>query len=275
MELGPLQATAVQGGDINQAFRLSGEGVDLFIKVNRAERLPMFEAERVGLDTIRASRSIRVPEVRACGRSGSHAYLALEYIELVGSPSPEAFAPALAAMHACSGRQFGFAGDNTIGSTPQVNSPSDDWIDFWRHRRLGYQLELAAQNRFDAALLDAGARLQESLEAFFGAYRPRPSLLHGDLWSGNQAADAEANPVIFDPACYFGDHEADLAMMELFGAPGERFFSIYAECFPIDSGYALRRDLYNLYHILNHAILFGGAYPARALRLMHKLLAQI
>jgi fructosamine-3-kinase len=100
-------------------------------------------------------------------------------------------------------------------------------------------------------------------------------LLHGDLWSGNQGADSSGNPVIYDPACYYGDHEVDLAMMELFGSPGERFFAVYRERFPIDADYPLRRDLYNLYHLLNHANLFGGAYAAQSLRVIDRLLAQL
>ena len=101
------------------------------------------------------------------------------------------------------------------------------------------------------------------------------SLLHGDLWSGNYGADSDGNPVVYDPACYYGDHEADLAMMELFGSPGARFFAAYREHFPIDDGYPLRRDLYNLYHLLNHANLFGGGYARQSQRLIERLLAQI
>ena len=110
------------------------------------------------------------------------------------------------------------------------------------------------------------------LPAFFAAYRPRASLLHGDLWSGNQGADRDGNPVIYDPACYYGDHEADLAMMELFCNPGERFFAAYRELFPIDAGYPLRRDLYNLYHLLNHANLFGGGWAGQAQGVIDRLL---
>ena len=121
-------------------------------------------------------------------------------------------------------------------------------------------------------MIDAGRRLAEVLDDFFVDYRPRASLLHGDLWGGNQAADAAGNPVIYDPACYYGDHEADLAMMELFGNPGERFFAAYRERFPIDPGYRRRRDLYNLYHVLNHANLFGGGYGAQAGRMIERLL---
>ena len=113
------------------------------------------------------------------------------------------------------------------------------------------------------------------LGSFFESYSPEPSLMHGDLWGGNQSADSAGNPVIYDPACYYGDHEADLAMMELFGSPGDRFFSAYREVFPIDNGYSVRRELYNLYHILNHAYLFGGGYNAQARRMVDRLLSQL
>jgi fructosamine-3-kinase len=211
----------------------------------------MFEAERAGLDAINASNAIRVPEVYQTGCQGDEAYIVMEYIELSGRAQPERLAQALAAMHHCCHPRFGFDCDNTIGSTPQRNTYSDDWVEFWRLHRLGFQLGLAERNGFDADLIDAGHRLVEALGNFFIDYRPRASLLHGDLWSGNQAADAAGNPVIYDPACYYGD---------------------YRERFPIDPGYRRRRDLYNLYHVLNHANLFGGGYGAQALRMIELLL---
>lgn len=268
-----IQAIPLHGGDINQAFRLKFGAHQFFVKVNRADLLPMFVAEKTGLEAIRRSRTIRAPEVFMTGRQGDCAYIVMEYIELGGPFDAGSFATALAAMHGCFHDRFGFESDNTIGSTPQPNQYSDDWIDFWCRHRLGFQLDLAEQNGFDARLIDAGKSLAENLENFFTGYQPRPSLLHGDLWSGNQGADLEGNPVIYDPACYYGDHEADLAMMELFGHPGERFFAVYHEHFPIDAGYSQRRELYNLYHILNHANLFGAGYAARALSLIERLAA--
>ncbi len=268
--------TPVGGGDINRALKLAAAGETLFVKYNRADRLAMFEAESRGLEAIAASASIRVPRPLATGTCDDIAYLALEFIELRGSPRPDALAIALAAMHACRADAFGFEGDNTIGSTPQSNRWTADWLEFWREQRLGAQLRLGAENgRFGRELLESGARLGEGLAALFGNYRPQPALLHGDLWSGNWSADSAGRPVIYDPACYYGDHEADLAMMELFGHPGERFFSVYHERFAIDQGYEWRRDLYNLYHLLNHANLFGGGYAARSLSVIRSLLSAI
>jgi len=267
-----LCLVAMAGGDINRAFRLEGDGHRYFVKLNNAALEAMFIAERRGLEALRQSGAIRVPEVYLTGREGRYAYIVMEYIDLAGRADGERLARALAALHACTQPRFGFECDNTIGSSPQPNPPSDDWIEFWRESRLGFQLQLARDNGLDAALVERGWRLAECLSRFFSGYRPRPSLLHGDLWSGNQGADRAGNPVIFDPACYYGDHETDLAMMELFGHPGERFFAAYHECFPIDDGYPLRRDLYNLYHVLNHANLFGGDYPAQARAMIDRLL---
>lgn len=270
---GDTEVTPMPGGNINQAFRLELGEARFFVKVNRAELLPMFTAEEAGLDAIRGSRTIRVPEVYMTGCEADCAYIVLEYIELGGRSDAGRLAAALAAMHGNFNGQFGFHCDNTIGSTPQPNRFTDDWVEFWRQHRLGFQLQLAATNGLDASLIDVGYRLAEKLHPFFDGYQPRPSLLHGDLWSGNQGFDVQGNPVIYDPACYYGDHQADLAMMELFGPPGERFFTSYAERFPIDAGYPIRRDLYNLYHILNHANLFGGGYVAQARHMIERLMA--
>ena len=166
----------------------------------------------------------------------------------------------------------------------QSNRPSDltgillDGVDKLQHicwRHLDPDCSATVADDFDREVQQLAQQYFKDLDKFFDAYHPRPSLLHGDLWSGNYGGDLHGEPVIYDPACYYGDHEADLAMMELFGHPGERFFAIYAEMFPIDPGYSLRRELYNLYHILNHALMFGGAYEAQALRMTNKLLAQV
>jgi fructosamine-3-kinase len=274
-KLGRLEAIPVSGGDINSAYRLSDGQHQFFIKINNRERLPMFEAELHGLDEIRRSNSIRAPRAIVCGITGSKAFIVMEYLELSGRPDPVRLAQQLATMHLCTQDQFGFAIDNTIGSTPQINGFSRDWAGFWRQNRLGYQLSLVKNNAYGKELFDAGMRLNEQVSNFFSDYTPVASLLHGDLWGGNQGADSAGNPVIYDPACYYGDHEADLAMMELFGSPGESFFSAYREVFPIDDGYSVRRELYNLYHILNHAYLFGGGYNAQARRMVDRLLSQL
>ena len=272
---GKVRAIPLAGGDINRAFRLESSAGCYFVKVNSADLESMFVAERRGLEAIRDCAAIRVPRVYQTGCAAGFAYIVLEYIELAAVPAADRLARALAAMHACRQPRYGFDIDNTIGSTPQVNRCSDDWVEFWREQRLEYQLALAQQNGLPTRLLDSGRRLAQELGRFFESYRPQASLLHGDLWSGNYAADSCGDPVVYDPACYYGDHEADLAMMELFGNPGAGFFASYRERFPIDAGYPRRRDLYNLYHLLNHANLFGGGYTAQSQRIIDQLLAQL
>jgi protein-ribulosamine 3-kinase len=272
---GEVRATPVAGGNINRAYRLESGSFRFFVKLNRADREAMFVAERKGLEAICDSGAIRVPQVYLTGREGQYSYIAMEYIEMTASASSTQLAQALAAMHDCVHQQFGFHCDNTIGSTPQVNRLTGDWVDFWREHRLGFQLALARRNGLPPKLIDSGEKLAQELVRFFDSYRPCASLLHGDLWNGNWGADAVGSPVVYDPACYYGDHEADLAMMELFGNPGAHFFAVYREHFPIDPGYSSRRDLYNLYHLLNHANLFGGNYADQAQRVIEGLLRQL
>jgi fructosamine-3-kinase len=273
--LAAAQARPLAGGDINRTFRLDCGAERFFVKLNAAAREAMFAAERTGLETIQRSATIRVPAVYLTGSDGKYAYIVMEYIDLGGPLDPERLALALAAMHGCMHQRFGFHGDNTIGSSAQVNLWSGDWIEFWREHRLGAQLQLAQRNGLDRQLIDRGWQLAENLAPLFAGYLPRPSLLHGDLWSGNYSADSSGTPVIYDPACYYGDHEVDLAMMELFGNPGARFFDAYRDHFPIDGSYPARRDFYNLYHLLNHANLFGASYASRARQVIERLLAQL
>ena len=148
-------------------------------------------------------------------------------------------------------------------------------MEFYRRERLGFQLALAAQHGYRGQLQALGEQLLALLPAFFSTYRPVASLLHGDLWGGNHAATADGEPVIFDPAVYYGDREADLAMTELFGGFGEGFYRAYRVAWPLDPGYPVRKHLYNLYHVLNHLNLFGGGYATQAERLMRGLLAEV
>jgi protein-ribulosamine 3-kinase len=165
--------------------------------------------------------------------------------------------------------------DNFIGSTPQANTPSPDWVSFYRDHRLAFQRRLARYNGARAGLLDAVARLEAELGSFFQTHHPRAALLHGDLWSGNWGFLRDGSPALFDPAVYYGDREADIAMMELFGHPGADFFTAYNEMQPLDAGYPVRRDLYNLYHVLNHFNLFGGGYATQAEHMAQRLLAEL
>jgi fructosamine-3-kinase len=263
------------GGCINQAYTLAEGERRYFVKLNHASALDMFEAESEGLIALAAPAAIRVPQPICSGIAGKQSYLALEALDLTGRCDPGLLGHQLAMLHHTTQAQFGWHRENTIGSTPQHNRLHHDWVDFWRTQRLGFQLELARQQGIGSSAIDQGERLMEALPAFFTDYQPLPSLLHGDLWSGNVGGDTQANPVLYDPAVYFGDHETDLAMTELFGGFGERFFSAYHEAFPIDPGYSTRKTLYNLYHILNHYNLFGGGYGHQALGMMDRLLADV
>jgi fructosamine-3-kinase len=265
----------IGGGDINEAFGVSDGTRRYFVKANRAARLPMLEAEAEALHVLIATHSVRAPQPLCTGTAAGRAFLVLEYLELRGRGDAALLGAQLAQLHRMPQPQFGWAHDNWIGSTPQPNGWHEDWITFWRERRLGFQLKLAAQNGYGGALQRDGEALLCRLDAFFGAYAPAPSLLHGDLWAGNHGFLADGSPVIFDPATYVGDRECDLAMSELFGGFAPDFYAAYREVWPLDAGYAVRKSLYNLYHVINHANMFGGGYASQAARMMAQLLAEL
>lgn len=268
---------AVGGGDINSAFKLQVAGISWFVKLNRADLAEMFEAEAAGLVELDGVGAVKVPEVICFGQFGRHAYLVLNYIELssLRGQSAGLFGEQLARLHRHPQKYFGWRRDNTIGSTPQHNLRHDDWVEFWRRERLGKQLQFAAANGYTGSLQSQGEELLDRLGDFFTDYRPEPSLLHGDLWGGNAAADSQGNPVMFDPACYYGDREADIAMTELFGGFSRDFYAAYNDEYPLDAGYRVRKTLYNLYHILNHLNLFGRGYFSQANGMMERLLAEL
>jgi len=272
-----LDQEPVGGGCINRAVRLKGRTLSFLVKLNRADRLPMFEAEAAGLEAIRRSGALRSPRPVASGVEGTSAWLALEFIDLARprAATAAALGTGLAALHRTLAPRFGWERDNTIGAAPQPNAWSADWVEFLRRQRLGFQLDLAQANGLAPQVVERGRRLLDGLPAFFRDYRPAASLLHGDLWSGNWAADREGRPVIFDPAVYYGDREADLAMTELFGRFDEAFYRAYREAWPPDPGYRVRRDLYNLYHLLNHYNLFGAGYAAQAGGVIERLLSEL
>lgn len=269
--------TSVGGGCINAAYQLQTSEHSFFIKLNQPQLLSMFEAEARGLEEMRALNCVRVPQVICYGQADGHSYLVLEYIELdsLRGHANQLLGKQLAQLHQHTQPFFGWHIDNTIGSTPQYNNREKDWLTFWQQNRLNQQLKFTVQNGFGGRLQDKGQRLSNGLHHFFEGYSPSPSLLHGDLWGGNAAADPQGNPVIFDPACYYGDRETDIAMTELFGGFGSDFFTAYQAEYPLDPGYQTRKTLYNLYHILNHVNLFGGGYLGQAESMIEQLLAEI
>lgn len=270
----PQAARAAHGGDISESFTLTDGARSFFVKTQPAARLDLFEAEAAGLAELAAAQAVRVPAVIVHGSAAGRAYLVLEALPLGGRGDAAQLGRQLAQQHRVTAARFGDARDNWIGSTPQPNGWLDDWITFWRERRLGFQLKLAAQNGYGGTLQRDGEALLARLGDFFVGHRPQPSRLHGDLWGGNHGFLADGTPVIFDPAVYHGDRECDLAMSEHFGGFAPAFYSGYGEAWPLDAGYAVRKTLYNLYHVLNHANLFGGGYAGQAQRMVAQLLAE-
>lgn len=262
------------GGCTNQSYLISGAGQRYFVKLNSAQLSEMFAAEAAGLDEIAASQTIRVPKVICYGVSSQQSYLVLEQLEFGpgNSRSHAQLGRQLAQMHRHSADHFGWHRNNTLGTTPQPNKQSDNWIEFWRSQRLGQQLQLAAAKGYGGPIQSLGQQLLDQLDDFFVGYQPEPSLLHGDLWSGNCAITSDGTPLIFDPAVYYGDRETDIAMTELFGGFSTEFYQAYETEYLLALGYRQRKTLYNLYHILNHLNLFGGGYQQQAVTMMQQLL---
>ncbi|UCH48006.1 MAG: fructosamine kinase family protein [Betaproteobacteria bacterium] len=273
----------VSGGCINSAVIVSDGESSYFVKLNSARYAEMFAAEADGLRELCGADALRVPMPLCCGNNDDYAWLVLEdlVLEKAGDLRPKAsgdwsqLGRGLALMHRRQQDQYGWHRDNTIGSTPQCNDYSDDWIEFVRDRRIGYQLDLAARNGSDKRLQSSGHQLLDSLPRFFVGRVPAASLLHGDLWSGNVAFFGDGQPVVFDPAVYYGDREADIAMTELFGGFAPEFYSAYEAQWPLDKGYPLRKHLYNLYHLLNHLNLFGAGYLPQCQATIDALLTQV
>jgi fructosamine-3-kinase len=268
--------TSVGGGCINQAFRIDDTQLGdaqqaYFVKVNQASKAPMFEAEAQGLQEMAAH--IRVPRPLCWGIASGQSYLVLEWIDLGRSPNWSAMGRQLAGLHRATHAQgFGWHRDNTIGETPQLNPWTRNWAKFFAEYRIGHQLELAARKGAHFAQAES---LLKTIPQVLAGHDPQPSLVHGDLWSGNAAFDTTGTPVIFDPATYYGDREVDLAMTGLFGGFPEAFYEGYQSAWPLASGYRERKVLYNLYHILNHFNLFGGSYAGQAEQMMRQVIEKV
>jgi len=273
-DAGAPRWVSLGGSSLNELWRVDLGANAYFIKANVASRLPMLQAEADGLSELAQAKAIRVPVPAACGRAYGASFLALEWLNIGAGGRDAALGRALAQLHRTTAPQFGWYRDNTIGTTPQSNAWCDDWAEFFRDCRIAPQLALA--RRHDRKQLQRdGETLLAAIPVLLAGYSPVPSLVHGDLWSGNAARLARGEPVIFDPACYYGDRETDLAMAELFGGFDESFFAAYREIWPADPGYPTRRTLYNLYHVLNHLNLFGAGYLERAETMTDRLLAEV
>ena len=256
----------LSGGDINKAYGLTlNTGDKIFMKANAKSNAAFFTAEAAGLSAIASTKAISTPKIICTGTDDGedvgYSFLLLEFIKSSGKISAhwETFAQELAAMHMADvGKEFGFSQDNFIGARPQQNTPAISWISFFRDQRLAPQFK-AADSYFTPDDREKITKLLDSLDRFL-IEPEQPSLLHGDLWSGNVMCGSDGKAMLIDPACYVGHREADLAMTELFGGFPQSFYDTYKEAFPLQPGYEERRDLYNLYQLLNHLNLFGPTY---------------
>ncbi len=268
------QATPAPGGCIHSSWVLDSGPSRLFAKVNDASFAASFTAEADGLAAL-GEAGLRVPRPLAHGAAEGRAFLVLEHLVLApqGDPGFRELGRSLARLHEHRGEAFGWRRDNFIGLTPQSNPRHASWVEFWQRERLAPQLAAAARNGHRGRVQWLGEQVAEAVPWLLAGHDPAPSLLHGDLWSGNAGFLADGTPVVFDPAVYHGDAEADLAMTELFGGFPESFYAGYREVRPIAGGYRLRKLLYNLYHVLNHLNLFGEGYRGQAERIMESLVA--
>lgn len=255
LNLTQSEPQSVPGGDINQSFvGENTQGKPFFIKVNANAELLELEAKNLAL---LARAEINTPHVIGFNRFTDAGVLVLEYLPLVASGDEQSLGQLLAKLHRKTAEQYGLSYNNYIGSTLQQNSRSDSWAQFWWHNRLAPQLDMARRNR---ALMVDTRRLKILSDRLLAGHQPLASLLHGDLWGGNKGYLRDGQPVLFDPACYFGDRETDLAFTLVFGGFGHGFYQSYREAWPLPDGWQRREPLYNLYHLLNHLNLFGDSY---------------
>jgi len=254
--------SSVGGGSINDAFRLETSVGNFFVKVNSASRYPrMFEKEALGLKMLSATQTLSVPDIVAFGETGNDSFLLLSFIESRPQTSNfwSQFGEQLADLHRHSNPTFGLDHNNYIGSLIQHNNTHETWADFFREERLEPQLKQARdQGHVDSEVSRAFQRFYRQLDQLFP--NEPPTLLHGDLWSGNFMSGNQGEPVIVDPAVYFGHREMDLAMSQLFGGFSSHFYEAYHSTFPLENGWRKRLDYCNLYPLMVHVNLFGGGY---------------
>lgn len=264
------ETRSLSGGCINEAYKITSEnGITYFLKVNKPSK--MFFTEANGLKELRKSGTVNVPEVFAADDD----FILTEYVEQGNYTWNffDKFGHQFAMMHKFTNSEFGFFENNFIGSTPQINIPGDDeknnWIKFYFNKRLMYQFKLAEKNGYaDHSLRNAFKNIENKIENILSGSENLPSLLHGDLWGGNFLCKKNGDAYIIDPAVYYGNREADLAMTKLFGGFSKDFYDSYRNTYPLPDGYDYRENIYKLYHILNHLNLFGSGYYQQTLTLM-------
>ncbi|MCX6246311.1 MAG: fructosamine kinase family protein [Bacteroidetes bacterium] len=265
-----LEVSSLSGGCINHVQRVKTSIGDFCIKYNMSDRFPgMFTCEADGLDLLKSSGEIRVPEVCCTGEAGSFAYILLEFID-PGKRQPffmRDFGKSLARMHRHTAGYFGHTTDNYMGSLPQSNNKHDDWNSFFIEERLMKQVSLA-ENYFSSPDLAAFDRLYDRLGDILPA--EPPAMLHGDLWGGNYMVATDGKACLIDPAVYYGHREADIAMTTLFGGFDETFYAAYREEYPLEKGWEKRLDIFKLYPLLIHLNLFGSGYLGSIVSIIRK-----
>lgn len=253
----------VHGGDTHQSFKISDGRKRFFVKTNNADAALNFQAEALGLMALSENSHLQVPNFICHGICEDKSYIVLQHI-LIKEGIPQQWlelGAGLAKMHKTQvSDSYGCEFNNYIGNTPQVNHAMTNWCDFFAENRIGHMLQLLAKSGIRFVDIDAAV---EHVKSFLQSHQPRASMLHGDLWRGN-IGFYKSQPVIFDPAFYYGDRETDIAMTELFGPFPDSFYQGYQQVWSLASGYESRRPLYQLYHILNHALMFGGNYMQSA-----------
>ena len=266
----PVQLKGIGGGCIADArVAKFSDGSSVFVKC-AAGTPGMFEREAEGLRALASAAAIRIPEVLAVGKEA----LVLEMIHEAPKKGDffESFGRKFAKLHDHHGPSFGFPHDNFIGSTPQCNQPLDEpgWPEFFLERRLRFQAKLATDRGHGHEIEHLLDRAEGRITELLGAAIEPPSILHGDLWSGNFIVDDRGEACLIDPAAYYGNREADLAMTRLFGGFGSEFYAAYDEASPLVPGHEDRLPIYQLYHLLNHLNLFGSAYYAQCMRILQR-----
>jgi fructosamine-3-kinase len=267
-----IKAQSVSGGCISNAQIIYTEsGKKYFLKTNSSQPADMFIKESNGLIELSKANVIRIPNVISTNSN----YIVLECIENRTKIKNfyEDFGRKFAQLHECKADQFGFYEDNYIGSNPQINIPEKTegthWTEFYFNKRILYQYRLAKKNGYDdSQLTGLIKKLENKIADILSGSQEQPSLLHGDLWSGNYIADNYGEACLIDPAVYYGHREADLAMTKLFGGFASEFYDSYNEYYPLSAGYEYRENIYKLYHVMNHSNLFGSGYYTQTISLI-------
>lgn len=261
----------LDGGNISHVYLIS-DGIEQYVvKTNSRDFLVQYLAEEHSLSSLHHTHKITVPKVILTGQTKSHAFIVLQYLPttpLRAEQTSYQLGQQLAELHQWGEqKQYGYDDDNFIGATPQPNTWTNKWHQFFAEQRIGWQLQLLKERGIELVDIDQFVAL---IKQRLANHHPKPALLHGDLWQGN-VGETETGAVCYDPACYWGDRECDIAMTELFGGFPQSFYAGYQSIWPLHQHYEQRRPIYHLYHVMNHCYLFGGEYLVQAQALIDEI----